>query len=92
MDGWMPYVTGGLAYGEFQGTGTTPFGTFGTTVWGAWTVGGGVEVPWMDRWTWRVEYLYIDTGHHTDSFVGGTVVTNSRAEMNVARFGVNYRF
>lgn len=46
----------------------------------------------MNRWTWKAEYLYIDTGSHSDSFNGGATLTSSRVKLNVLRAGLNYHF
>jgi outer membrane immunogenic protein len=72
------YVTGGLAYGHVevsgstnvtttfvgQRTGTAAFGVSGTNV--GFTVGTGMEGKfpyWLPaNWTWKLEYLYLDLG------------------------------
>jgi outer membrane immunogenic protein len=87
----LPYVTGGLAYGEVKTTDTvsgtnitnpagqgvnggtvlTPvaasFANSSTRV--GWTVGAGVEGVVSGNWTAKLEYLYIDLGHVSGSFV-----------------------
>jgi len=67
-----------------------------------WTVGGGLEYAAWQKWTLKAEYLYVslDAKSITESavtFLGGTApssfdATYSRANFNVARVGVNYRF
>jgi opacity protein-like surface antigen len=37
---------------------STPFSFGKTSV--VWTVGGGVEGQLWDRWTWKVEYLFLE--------------------------------
>ncbi len=68
----MIYATGGLAYGRVtesgnitDGTNTTSFG-FGKTSTG-WTAGGGVESHFWDRWTWKVEYLFLELDEPSSS-------------------------
>jgi outer membrane immunogenic protein len=40
-----------------------------------WTAGAGVEgVAWNPRWTWKVEYLYLDLGS-LDTAVSSTFTT-----------------
>ncbi len=66
-----------------------------------WTVGAGVEGAIGGNWTARLEYLYVDLGHVSGSFVtpinalGGGVITsdyNSHITDNILRVGINYRF
>jgi outer membrane immunogenic protein len=70
---WLFYVTGGLAYGNFEhsvtqfcnvGCGQTQ--TFSNSVTRAgWTIGGGVEVALDRNWSLGAEYLYMDFGKDT---------------------------
>jgi outer membrane immunogenic protein len=97
------YATGGLAYGEVDSSavvGTTPFSTVSNTNVG-WTVGAGVEGVIGGNWTAKLEYLYVDLGKVSGSFLtttaafGGGVVTSSyssRITDNILRVGVNYKF
>jgi outer membrane immunogenic protein len=105
------YATGGLAYGEVDsnltiGPGTVPaaataraFSASSTNV--GYTVGAGVEGVIGGNWTAKLEYLYVDLGRVSGSFVttiaasgGGTLVSgfNSRVTDNILRVGVNYKF
>jgi len=98
------YGTGGLAYGEVKTSdaiGLVPalFSTTSTNV--GWTVGAGIEGAIGGNWTAKLEYLYIDLGRASGSFLttsaafGGGVITSnfsSRITDNVLRVGVNYRF
>lgn len=94
-DRWLWYVTGGGAYGksELSGTVSGPFGgSFSTseTYW-AWTVGAGFETALWDRWTAKLEYLYI--GSPSDVPVPpGTTFIDGDAHTHVVRAGLNYRF
>jgi outer membrane immunogenic protein len=85
------YFTGGWAYANYKVDVTA----LGVTVSSnasssAWTVGGGVEQALWDRWSAKLEYLYIDTGS-TNITLFGTTVTG-RAKDNLVRAGLNYRF
>jgi outer membrane immunogenic protein len=109
-DHWMLYVTGGLAFGEVDtNAGVTTTTTInGVTVASTsaaassnvtragWTVGGGAEWVISGPWTAKLEYLRVDLGTITNTFVGAgaipTVATNSRVTDNIVRVGVNYRF
>jgi len=66
-----------------------------------WTLGGGVEAAISGPLTAKLEYLYVDLGHVSGSFVtpinafGGGVITsgyNSHITDNILRVGINYRF
>ena len=95
---FLIYATGGLAYGEFKANATltgTVAGTYqySTTRFG-WVVGGGLEAYMARNWTWKVDYLHIESGTITNTFVVGgvPVITNSKLTNDVVRFGVNYLF
>lgn len=72
------YVTGGLAYGEVETSGTltgvtlaglpTGIAFSDSTTKVGWTVGAGVEARITGNWTGKIEYLYVDLGS-----VDGTV-------------------
>jgi outer membrane immunogenic protein len=83
----MPYVTGGLAFGNFQAGNV--FGTSNTTNAG-WTLGAGVEYAFAGNWTVKAEYLYVDLGNfNCSTCIAGTSVNST---MNLVRGGVNFHF
>lgn len=84
-DRFMPYVTGGLAYGGVKGS-VSGVGSSSDTKAG-WTIGGGIEAAIAGPWTAKLEYLYVDLGN-ADSVLGST--TSFRT--NIVRAGLNYRF
>jgi outer membrane immunogenic protein len=90
---WMIYVTGGGGWVDFKSTVTVA--GLGTATWekshGAWTIGGGVENAIDNHWSWKVEYLYLDTGSFNTTLFG-VVPASAKIKDNVARFGINYRF
>jgi outer membrane immunogenic protein len=69
-----------------------------------WTVGGGMEYAFTDNWTAKIEYLYANLGNDNGNSNGWVCngvdclngVTwnggNRRANINVMRVGVNYKF
>ena len=95
---WLPYVTGGLAYGEnkFSGSGTVgalpvAFSQSNTNV--GWTVGAGLEWAFWDKWSAKIEYLYMDLGNgSTIALTPTSAVSTGRMTDNVARVGVNFHF
>jgi outer membrane immunogenic protein len=98
------YATGGLAYGRVSISGTSSDIFQGTTLSSAafshagvntgWTVGGGIEgVAWDPRWTWKVEYLYLDLGTIDPAVSSGlTTHITSKFTDNVVRGGLNFHF
>jgi outer membrane immunogenic protein len=86
----LPYVTGGVAYGNIQAV--QPSGTT-SSINAGWTVGGGVELGIDRNWSAKAEYLHIDLG--TASFVGfalGTSTLNVKATNDLVRAGINYHW
>lgn len=94
---WLPYVTGGWAYGhgEISGTMTIPVTTSfsGSQNYSGWTVGGGVEWAFQNNWSAKLEYLYIDFGgSSTVPVTAGLNIVSGHMTDNIVRAGVNYKF
>jgi outer membrane immunogenic protein len=91
IDRWLPYVTGGAAYGNayVQGPGGSATGTKQ-----GWTAGAGVEWAFAPAWSAKVEYLYVDLGSTTCAQAACGFVTDVSVhpKANLARMGVNYHF
>jgi outer membrane immunogenic protein len=84
FDRFMPYVTGGVAFGDIK-TSVAGIGDSSSTRTG-WAVGGGLEAAIAGPWTAKVEYLHVDLGSG-DSPVG----SSESFETNIVRAGINYR-
>jgi len=89
-DRFMPYFTGGVAFGDVKAH-RVGFGTSSDTNAG-WTVGAGIEGVIAGNWTAKVEYLYADLGDTTCPAVSCGTATNVDLQMNIVRAGLNYRF
>jgi len=99
---WLPYITGGLAYGDgnINGSGSDaapflaiPVAFNQTTTYVGWTLGAGLEWAFADKWSAKLEYLYIDFGNGpTIPLTAATAITSGRMTDNIARVGVNYHF
>ncbi len=88
---FMPYVTGGAAFGDIRAS-SPGFSGVSTTNAG-WTVGGGLEFALAGNWTAKAEYLYVDLGNVGCGLsCGVTTVNNVNFHANLARAGLNYRF
>ena len=86
---FMPFVTGGAAFGDIRAS--TPGLGGGNATTAGWTVGAGIEFALVGNWTAKAEYLYVDLGKL--SFVGcGAPVDNVSFTANIVRGGINYRF
>jgi outer membrane immunogenic protein len=98
FDRWLPYVTGGWAFGHGEINGTRTTGGVSTTFSGSesysgWTVGGGVEWAFANNWSAKVEYLYINFGDGpTVPVTTGLNVVSGNLTDNIVRVGVNYKF
>ena len=93
FDRWLPYLTGGGAYGDVTATAAAPF--LGTAFSASnnqfgWTLGGGIEYAFMSNWSAKVEYLHVDLGN----FDGGTapIVNTINLKQDIVRAGLNFRF
>jgi outer membrane immunogenic protein len=92
FDRWMPYITGGAAFGGINANSPGFTGQSSTQV--GWAAGAGVEFAIANNWTAKVEYLHYDLGSFTcglncgNGFVNDSVGFNA----NVIRGGVNLRF
>ncbi len=98
-DRLLPYVTGGLAVGSLkssEGDLQSPLTGSGTATRIGWTVGAGIEAKIDNRWSAKLDYLYVDFGSRddfTEPFFGGTTVTESvKFSTHILRGGLNYRF
>jgi outer membrane immunogenic protein len=91
FDRIMPYLTGGLAFGNIKAA--TPFLPGKDETNAGWTIGGGLEVALTGNWSAKAEYLYVDLGK-TNCGLGCSafVVDNASFTTHLLRGGVNYRF
>ncbi len=100
QSGWLLYATGGYAYGRTETNASATAGPVTAAVKtdninSGWTVGGGAEVMFAPRWSVKVEYLYVDLGKTTNSYVFTGLPTlndTTHVSFNVFRAGVNFRF
>jgi outer membrane immunogenic protein len=90
-NGFMPYVTGGLAVGDVKASVTGLAGARQTRA--GWTLGAGAEFALSGPWTAKLEYLYADLGKFDCGTSCGTVAPdNVKFRANILRAGLNYRF
>ncbi|WP_162826680.1 outer membrane protein [Pseudolabrys taiwanensis] len=91
FDRWMPYITGGGAFGNAYVS--TAGGSVDRTK-GGWTAGGGLEWAFADRWSAKAEYLYVDLGSASCGYATCILPADATVSFkaNLVRAGVNYRF
>jgi outer membrane immunogenic protein len=84
---FMPYVTGGYAFGDLR----RGFGTaFGSATANGWTLGAGIEALFSPNWSGKLEYLYVDLGGTNVPISGFPTTVNFRS--HALRVGLNYKF
>jgi outer membrane immunogenic protein len=88
-DRFMPYVTGGLAFGKVNAT-VPGVGSQSETQLG-WTAGAGVEYAVTNNISWKTEYLYMDLGGFNCSSCGGPT-PEVEFKSHTVRSGINVRF
>jgi outer membrane immunogenic protein len=100
-DGWLWYVTGGGAWARVTANDVLRFGPVQQSASiandkGGWTVGAGVETALAGNWTAKAEWLYVDVGRTSNSFLFPALpaveTVNTEVRDHIIRAGLNYRF
>jgi len=86
---WLPYITGGAAFGDVKAS--SPIGGTSKDKLG-WTAGLGVEYAMWTNWSVKLEYLYVDLGKFDCGLNCGAIPDNVSFKTNIVRAGLNYRF
>lgn len=89
-DRFLPYITGGLAYGDIRMTPVA--GTSETKSKLGYVLGGGVEYAFLGAWSAKAEYNYVDLGKATCGVATCGVDTDVKFKTHLVKLGVNYRF
>ncbi|MBN9445031.1 MAG: outer membrane protein [Bosea sp. (in: a-proteobacteria)] len=88
IDRFMPYVTGGWAYGNVKTSIPALAFSNDSSHTGGWTVGGGIEYAITNNLIAGVEYLYVDLGEKNILGAGTKVGT----DFSVVRARLSYKF
>ena len=88
---WLPYLTGGAAFGDVKADLTTT-GSTASSMQIGWTAGVGLEYAFRSNWSAKIEYLYADLGSFDCGAACGGTSTNVSFTTNIVRAGLNYRF
>jgi outer membrane immunogenic protein len=87
---FMPYITGGAAFGDVK---MTPAGLGSETDNRVgWTAGAGVEAALGGPWSAKLEYLYADLGNANCTAATCGASTNVKFNTNLVRAGINFHF
>jgi len=95
---FLVYATGGLAIGDVDTSATATVGPLAAThsqseTRSGFAVGGGAEMALAPRWTARIEYLYVDLGRSTTTYLAAPLLTSkARVDVNLIRTGLNFHF
>ena len=107
VDSVMLYATGGFAYGNTSTSSKTAWNSGGSSCDGplsgssnttavGWTTGLGAEYFFIQKWSLKAEYLYVDLGKTKYT---ANVPTNDASmdyqfdqQYNIFRLGLNYKF
>ena len=58
-----------------------------------WTAGAGLEYAFIDNWSAKLEYLYVDLGKTTcNATCSGADPFSVTFKTSIVRAGVNYKF
>jgi outer membrane immunogenic protein len=92
FDRWLPFITGGAAFGGIKMTPAVGVSGSETQTKLGWTLGTGVEYAFMGAWSAKLEYLYVNLGTANCSAMTCGSSTDVKFRTNLVRLGVNYRF
>lgn len=87
FDRWLPYFTGGLAYGARQ---VTVGGVSASDTNVGWTIGVGVDYAINQWWSARLEYLHVSLDGFSTT-VGTTPVNVGKLDNDIIRAAFNYK-
>jgi high affinity Mn2+ porin len=97
FDRFLPYVTGGLAWGQSRLENDFPDGSGSTKSLAqfGWAVGAGIAYAFDDKWSATAEYDYIDLGWKTYGTLfldqAGLAVGRFDPTIHVFKLGLNYK-
>jgi outer membrane immunogenic protein len=99
----MLYAKGGAGWADFSSSarnisagGTVTCCTVGQDTRSGWLAGVGLEYGFAPNWSAKIEYEHIDFGTTgitvTNTVTGAAGARDVRSWIDIAKFGVNYRF
>lgn len=94
-DRFMPYLAGGVAFGDIKNSLTVNGDTYShSKTRTGWTVGGGFDYAATDNVIMRLEYRYTDYGRKdfAGTVDGESFNARNKFKVNEVRLGVAYKF
>jgi outer membrane immunogenic protein len=98
VDRFLPFVSGGLAFGDIESSYNDPLdgvvSAVASDVVFGWTIGAGAEYALTDRWSLRAEYLYVDLEDSRGTLIDGSdeYRYDFDNDLHVVRLGASYNF
>jgi outer membrane immunogenic protein len=99
FDRLLPYVTGGVAFIDYEGGGIAVFpgpivaGTTFSETKAGWTLGAGLAYAMTDHIVANIDYRYSDYGRTTFTTPGaGVGSTKVELQENAVKIGISYKF
>jgi outer membrane immunogenic protein len=89
LGNWMPYITGGWAYGS--GTRDSSVAGSDSANHSGWAAGAGVEWAINRNWSIKAEYQYLDFGSRNYVLPGPGPDPDVSMTAHTARIGVNFK-
>jgi high affinity Mn2+ porin len=90
---WMPYLTGGFAWGHTQADINDGSGAIVGHYQTGWTAGLGLEFAVSGNWSAKAEYEYVDLSPRTYDLSGfGLPGVSVDPKVHLFKLGLNYRF
>ncbi|MGX9148369.1 outer membrane protein [Mesorhizobium sp. 128a] len=86
-DRFLPYIAGGVAFGDIDISSNSGAASFGDTFTG-WTIGVGLDYAMTDNLLLRAEYRYTDFGNKSFADAEADVDLTT----NEVRLGIAYKF
>jgi outer membrane immunogenic protein len=90
FDRFLPYLTGGVAYGDIKAD-IAPTGQSASKAKLGYTFGAGIEYAFLGNWTAKAEYLYVDLGSF-DTGIAAVPPISVDFKESIVRAGINYKF
>lgn len=92
MGEWMPYITGGYAFGEAGRETSSLGGDSADNNIDGWVAGAGVEWAFAPDWSAKLEYQYLDFGDEEYAYGIGGFDPIVDLQIHTVRVGVNWHF
>jgi high affinity Mn2+ porin len=93
FDRWMPYLTGGFAWGHAHAEINDGSGAMVRHYQFGWTAGLGLEFAVSDNWSAKLEYDYVELSRQYYDLSGfGLPSINVAPRAHLAKVGLNYHF